>query len=284
VSVNASALDLTPMLAPERAALLELLRGLSAEDWLRPTECPAWNVKEIALHILGDDFSLLSRQRDASTDSLTLFAAEHPGLRFRELLDGFNEQWVNASAFFSTELVIDLLRLVGEWSEALYCGVGLDTVSHEPVTFFASNVPSPYWQVVAREYVERFVHQSQIRRAIGAPELEGELVTAAARVVVHALAAWLRDDAPAVGSTISIDIGAAGMWTWRREHDHWSVVDGAAATPAVCIRVPPERTVAVLSRGVTPDEFAEAITLTGDESIARDALDVITPLVGRPDA
>jgi hypothetical protein len=76
------------MLAPERGALLDLLCGLTPEDWRRPTECPAWDVKGLALHILGDDLSLLSRQRDASTDSLTLFAADHPGFDFRALWTG----------------------------------------------------------------------------------------------------------------------------------------------------------------------------------------------------
>src|SRR5262245_18576069 len=126
-------LDVTPALRPERAALLALLDGLSAGDWERPTECPAWNVKGIALHVLGDDLSRLTRQRDASTDSLTLFAEDHPGLTFRALLDGFNEEWVRAARFFSAELVIELLRIVGEWSDTFYCAVGLETVSREPV-------------------------------------------------------------------------------------------------------------------------------------------------------
>ena len=79
----------------------------------------------------------MTRQRDASTDSLTLFAADHPGLSFRSLLDGFNEQWVTASHFLSTELVIEMLGLVGDWSEAFYCDVGLDTTAREPVGLFA---------------------------------------------------------------------------------------------------------------------------------------------------
>ena len=36
----------------------------------------------------------------------------------------------------------------------------------EPVGFFATGAPSPYWQVIAREYVERITHQSQIRHAV----------------------------------------------------------------------------------------------------------------------
>jgi uncharacterized protein (TIGR03083 family) len=272
------------MLGPERAVLLELLRGLSASDWEQPTECPEWTVKGVALHILGDDLSLLSRQRDATTEnSLTLFAKDHPGLSFREVLDGFNELWVTASSFLSTELVIEMLRIVGEWSEAFYSSVGLDTMSREPVGFFAADGLSPYWQVIAREYVERFVHQSQIRRAIGSPELEGEIVAAAGRVVVHALAAWLRNYEPAVGSTIAIDFGAAGPWAWRREADHWSVLDGVPAAPTARITVAPERTVALLSRGVTYDEARDSITIGGDEAVARGALDVVAPLLGRPD-
>src|SRR4051812_34784821 len=56
--------DVLGLYPGEREELLNLLRGLDADEWEAPTECPAWSVKGIALHILGDDFSLLSRQRD----------------------------------------------------------------------------------------------------------------------------------------------------------------------------------------------------------------------------
>jgi hypothetical protein len=192
------------------------------------------------------------------------------------------DQWVVATRFFSTELVVELLRLVGEWSDAFYRQVGLDTISREPVGFFGADAPSPYWQVIAREYVERFVHQSQIRRAIGAPELDGEVVAGAARVVVHALAAWLRNYDAAVGSTIGIDFGTAGSWTWQRESDHWSVVDGPHPAPTAQVTVARERTVAMLSRGVSSDEALAGITITGDDTVARGALDLIAPILGVP--
>jgi hypothetical protein len=50
------------VLEPERSALIELLIGVGPEDWARPTECPAYSVKGVAAHLLGDDLSLLSRQ------------------------------------------------------------------------------------------------------------------------------------------------------------------------------------------------------------------------------
>jgi hypothetical protein len=65
VQIEAGSISLvTEALFPERAALVTLLQDLSAEDWAKPTECPAYSVQGIATHILGDDLSLLSRQRD----------------------------------------------------------------------------------------------------------------------------------------------------------------------------------------------------------------------------
>jgi hypothetical protein len=70
----AGQLDMTSLLFGERAALLDLLGGLDPSGWQAPTECPAWSVKGIALHLLGDDLSLLSRQRDDATNSLAIFS------------------------------------------------------------------------------------------------------------------------------------------------------------------------------------------------------------------
>jgi uncharacterized protein (TIGR03083 family) len=272
-------IDATPALAPERAALLQLLRGLSTEDWERPTECPAWNVQQLALHILGDDLSLLARQRDATLkQGLVLYGESHPGLTFMQLLDGFNEQWVTASKFFSRELLLALLEVVGEWSDDFYANVGLDTISREPVGFFAQIEPSPYWQIIAREYAERVIHQSQIRRAVGASELGGEIVAWMGRVVVHALALWLADYQASDGATIGMDFGTAGSWTWRRGADGWSVIEGIDA-PDARVGVAPDHVVRLLTRGVSADGANSVLEVSGDEQLARGALALVAPLV-----
>jgi uncharacterized protein (TIGR03083 family) len=274
-------LDVTPALAPERATFLELLRSLSAEDWERPTECPEWTVKGLVLHVLGDDLSLLSRQRDAALDGLTLYAIDHPGVTFRALLDGFNEQWVTAASFLSVELVLELLRLVGEWSDTFYRAVGLETIARESVGLFANPEPSPYWQVVAREYDERFIHQSQVRRAVNAPELDGEIFTWAARVTAHLFAAWLVEyDAPA-GAAIGFDVEGAGRWTVRYVDGRWAVDEGSGDLDALVV-VPRAMAVPALSRGVSLDELWDGLVITGDPSLARGALAVFLPLLVRP--
>jgi uncharacterized protein (TIGR03083 family) len=153
---------------PERDTFLDLLARLSEDDWAQPTECPAYPVKGIATHILGDDLSLLSRQRDGAVDGLRYMSDELPGADFRTMLDAFNDQWVARARFFSPVLLIDLLRLTGEWTAAYYECVDPDLPGESVGLFGASqDSSSPLWHAIARECLERWTHHSQIRRALG---------------------------------------------------------------------------------------------------------------------
>lgn len=188
------ATNLDPVLdayGPERRQLLELLRGLDADDWDRATECPTYSIKGIASHILGDDLSLLSRQRDGATQGLILMAEDMPGADFRGLLDGFNDQWVHSARFFSPSMLIELLAVSGEWTETYYRSVDAEAPG-EPVPLFNPSFDggSPFWQAIAREYLERWAHHSQIRRALGLGSLaEPALFEVGLQIVATATAA-----------------------------------------------------------------------------------------------
>lgn len=174
---------------PERDALLELLRGLSAEDWSLPTECPAYSIKGVATHVLGDDLSLISRQRDGATQGLVYVSDEMPGADFRTLLDAFNDTWVAAARFMSPALLVELLRLTGEWSASYYESVDPEAPG-EPVGLFGASLDgtSPFWQAIAREYLERYVHHSQIRRALALGSLADPQFLSTGIAVVAAMA------------------------------------------------------------------------------------------------
>ncbi len=237
-------IDVIPFLAPERHELLALLRGLSDADWAAKTECPAWDVKGLALHIVGDDLSLLSRQRDTATNGVLLYAEEHPGLAFRDLLNGFNEQWVRGAEFFSASLVLEFLELTGTWSAEFYSSVDLTAQSNEPVGFFGAGEPSPWWQVTAREYVERWIHQHQLRRALLRDRLAEELSSPAKDAVVRGFGARI----PVLGR---FDVGPRS----------WEFRDG----PTVSLE--PSKSHDVLSRGLTLDETVAS--LEGDPDLVR---------------
>jgi uncharacterized protein (TIGR03083 family) len=85
-------IDVRPLFAEQQAALLALLRQLSAGQWDQPTVCPGWTVKDIAAHVLGDHIGVLSRHRDG-------YPAQHPrdGEAFPVFLDRINAEWVTAA-------------------------------------------------------------------------------------------------------------------------------------------------------------------------------------------
>jgi uncharacterized protein (TIGR03083 family) len=157
---------------PERSTLTGLLGGLGPDEWGQSTECPAYSVKGVATHILGDDLSLLSRQRDQAENGLSLLLPELPGSDVRTLLDTFNDRWVAAANFLSPNLLVELLGLTGEWTAEYYESIDPLT-DGESVGLFGArqNESSPFWQAIAREYLERWIHHSQIRRALGLSSL-----------------------------------------------------------------------------------------------------------------
>jgi uncharacterized protein (TIGR03083 family) len=235
---------------PERSVLLDLLSGLSSEDWGKSTECPAYSVKGIATHILGDDLSLLSRQRDRAENGLSLLRSELPGADFRTLLDTFNDRWVATAGFVSIELLTELLRLSGEWTVAYYESVDPEA-SGESVNFFGARrgEASPLWQAIAREYVERWVHHSQIRRALGLSSLDGE----------QFLAAGLQVIGTAVQMEPLIPTGADGDWALGE------IVLGPGAQAA-----------AILTRAFTTRELQQL--LRGPSAL----IERLSPALGRP--
>src|SRR5215216_4883209 len=116
--VDADVVIVTHLFAPERASLIELLSVLTAGQWQAPTVCPGWSVKDVALHLLGDDIDLLSRRRDGAAPDDT---PSRPA-GFQELvmsLDRLNQAWVEATRRISTRLLCELLAVTGGGDRAL---------------------------------------------------------------------------------------------------------------------------------------------------------------------
>lgn len=214
------------VLRPERRGLLDLLSELDVVQWGAATECPEFTVKGIATHLLGDDLSLLSRQRDGALSGLVGIASDHPGADIRELLAVFNERWVTAAGFFSVELLLELLALSGEWTATYYEHVD-PAAPGEHVGFFrGTEASSPYWQSIAREYYERWIHHSQIRRALGRPSLAGRpLLDVGVEIAatVTGLAAEVPADPDGHWFLGAVDLGsaqqAADVLTWAHTAD-----------------------------------------------------------------
>jgi uncharacterized protein (TIGR03083 family) len=249
--LNASSIGgILEVYRPERSTLTTLLEGLSPDEWRRPTECPEYTLKGVAAHILGDDLSLLSRQRDQAEDGLSFLTQELPGSDFRTLLDTFNDRWVSAARFLSPDLLVRLLDLTGAWTADYYESVD-PLADGESVGLFGARQDegSPFWQAIAREYLERWIHHSQIRRALGLPSLSDHRFLEPGIEVVGAIA--------------------------RLEPNIPTTPEGAWSIGPIALGSA-EQTAAILTRAYRPDEVCELAS--GPSEI----LQLFAAAIGRP--
>lgn len=274
--------DLRSLLPAERDAFVDLLGSLDEHEWAAPTECPEWTVKGVALHVLGDDLSLLARQRDAMAPGPLLYAEGHPGVTFRGLLDGFNEQWVHAAQFLSPALIVELLRITGGWTASFYDAVDPEKRG-EPVGFFAATGPSPYWQISAREYIERWVHHHQVRRAIGRTDLGPEFLAPALEAIAFGLAAHLPDLNAAPGAALALVVPDVGAWVLGRaaHGPTWTVCHADPEQADATVRVKAALATPVFSRAFDRTAAASSLTLAGDPGLAERARDAVAAMAAR---
>ena len=198
----------------ERAQLLHLLTGLRPDQWALPTVCPGWSVKDIALHLLGDDLGRLSRGRDQFLSPVQPEADE----TIVEFVNRLNELWVTATRRLGPRVLCDLLRVTGEWMLEYFGTLDLNALGG-PVSWSGPE-PAPVWLDVAREYTERWHHHQQIRDALGAPGLfETRLFAPVLATFVRALPHTFRNVDAADGSTVHLRITgqAGGEWSISRK-------------------------------------------------------------------
>jgi uncharacterized protein (TIGR03083 family) len=77
-------------LIEEWASLEQLLAGLPAEDWTRPTRLPGWRVTDVVAHLVGTESSLAGDP--TPEDGTDVTALPH----VRNGIAAFNEKWVHA--------------------------------------------------------------------------------------------------------------------------------------------------------------------------------------------
>jgi uncharacterized protein (TIGR03083 family) len=208
----------------ERARLVELLRDLSPDHWHAPTSCPGWSVKDIVAHVIGDDLNNLSGGRDGFRD------ARFEWERWDELvayINKCNEMWVEAMRRLSPEVLLDLLSFSGERARLYY--QSLDLWAPGPNVAWAGAGEHPMWLHLAREYTERWLHQAQVREALGAPMLhERRLLHPVLDTFARALpVAYASIEAPAgAGVAVVVTGDAGGRWVVRRGPQEWRL-DGS---------------------------------------------------------
>jgi uncharacterized protein (TIGR03083 family) len=255
----------------ERAQLLDLLTDLSDEQWARPTACPQWSVKDLALHLLADDLGLLSRMRDRFSPT-----SPRQDESLVDFINRLNELWVVAARRLSPRVLCDLLRVTGDWTLAYLTSRDLSALG-EPVSW-AGPDPAPVWLDVAREYTERWHHQQHIRDALGASGLtDRRFFAPVLATFVHALPYTFRDiDAPQ-GTAVHLHLAgeAGGDWSVVREANKWSLCVGAPARSDARVMVDQAVAWRLFTKGLLPADAAQQAEIEGDPRLGRQVLETV---------
>jgi uncharacterized protein (TIGR03083 family) len=256
--------------------LLTLLRGLSAEEWTRPTQCGSWTVREVAVHLLGGDMGVLSHRRDGYSPSHFEVAS------WNELIQSINEQndlWVVGTRRLSPKLITQLLMFTGPQVIDMFrsldpfaIGVPVDWVGPDP---------APIWLDLAREYTERWHHQQHIRQAVEKPGmLEPEYLSPVLESFVLALPRTFSGIAAKFGGTIQINFtGLAGsQWVLERRSSNWQLWRGQAEVPLAKVTIPDQLAWQIFTKSLRPTKAQVQAWIRGDLTLGEKVLEMVSIL------
>lgn len=256
---------------PMLERLLQLLRSLSEQEWGSATPCAGWSVKDLTLHLLGDEIGQLSRGRDKDFSSLL-----PPGADLVERINKHNELWVEATRRMSPRLICDLLDVTGH--QVVDHFKSLDLMAMNGAVSWAGPEPAPVWLDVAREYTERWHHQQHIRESVGQPGLmEVEFLAPVLDTFVRALPHTFRAVSAPVGTAIQlIVIGDSGQsWRLLRDEARWTLFRGVPVAPAATITLDEQTAWKLFTKGIAKDKAKEAAHIQGDEALAAPLFDAV---------
>ncbi len=149
----------------------ELCSGLEAGDWNRETDCPGWTVKDQLSHIIGTESMLAGKP-----------PPEHkvePRPYVKNRIGEFNEMHVDYRRSSAPEDVLEEFRSIT--AERLSQLRSMSEVDFQRQTMTPVG-PDTYLEFMRIRAFDCWVHEQDIRRAVGRP---GNLSGAAARHAVH---------------------------------------------------------------------------------------------------
>lgn len=263
---------LVHLFPPLHRELMSVLRLLGPGDWTHPTVCALWSVKDIVAHLLDGCLRRLSFGRDRLDATPDRPIASHADLV--GYLNQLNAIWVTAARRLSPPVLLDLMDLAEPQMYRFF--ESLDP--HAPAMFgvaWAGEATSPNWFDTAREYTERWLHQQQIREAVGAPALVGrQWLQPALDVFVRALPFTYREVPADPGKSLELEIRgeSGGTWTLERGETEWSLRAGPDPKAAARISLDQDTAWRLFSKGLSADQAARAIRIEGNMTLGRPVL------------
>lgn len=254
---------------------MELLVALTPEDWQKQTVAKQWKVKDVVAHLLDGNIRILSMLRDSNT-------GEKPNIQsYQDLVDYLNilnADWVKAMKRVSSEVLILLHQTTGK----LYCDYYASLNPFDTASFsvaWAGESESKNWMHIGREYTEKFLHQQQIREAVGKPGImTREFFSPFIDIFMLALPHTYRDTFAENGTiiklTVTSDIG--GSWFLIRENNNWILGKENNRATTAEISIDPNDAWVLFSKSIRPERIRHKINITGNEKLGEIALTMVS--------
>lgn len=265
--------DTRHLFRPVASELAPLLRGLSPEDWVRPTSAGAWLVRDVAAHIV--DFSM--RRLSFHRDRLPPPPPSRPINSERDFVDfinGINADWVGACRRLSPRLLTDLVEKSTIELATFFEGLPLDAPALFGVSW-AGEMTSEGWFDVGREFTELWHHQEQIRQAVGAPSLpDPRFMRAVIEIAVRGLPHAYREVQGADEASVAIEASgpAGGEWTLLRSANTWQIFSGTSPDPMTRVGMTDEHLWRLLFNALKGDRARAGVTIDGGQTLAEPLL------------
>jgi uncharacterized protein (TIGR03083 family) len=262
----------TDLLEETWRATIAVGHELSPQEWDRPTDCPGWSVKDHFAHIIGTE-RMLQDLPPAEVD---------PGARpyVRNPIGEFNEREVESRRGLSgAEVLAELEELVS---------LRLETLRSGDEAYFAQERMTPTGPGTMLDFLsirilDCFVHEQDIRRAVGRP---GQLGSGPA---AHTIDRLIRTLPIVVGKRAAAPEGSACLITVsgptsrsipiRVEGGRARIVDTTPDDPMVTVELDTE-TFLVLAVGRQPASArADHIKLGGDTALGQAIVDNLNMMI-----
>jgi uncharacterized protein (TIGR03083 family) len=250
--------------APMRAELLRILHGLSDADWHLPTVCPGWSVRDVALHILGDDVGLLSNLRD------------HDGqygafTEFDDLVTFINQRnavWIDANRLMSRRILLHLLADLGAAWQTHAAAVD-PAMPFGPIGW-TGNAHDPMGLHLARELTEYWMHHQHIADAVGVTSLKDRhFLHPVLSTFVYCLPRTYAEVSAPLDTVVKVVITgeAADEWHLVREAEGWQLYAQTDLLPAATITLSDDTAWRLFTKGLDPAVIPSRLHVTGDAAL-----------------
>ncbi len=269
-------LNTLPLIPRLDALLIDVLQSLSPEEWHAQTVAKLWTVKDVAAHLLDTTLRGLSISRDGFFGE----KAEniHSYADLVAFLNKLNMSWTDTAKRISPQLLITLLQ---ENCKEYYAHLQtLDPFANAIFSVaWAGQETSPNWFHIAREYTENFLHQQQIRDAVGKQALfTKELFLPFIDTFMYALPYTYRTVYAAKGTTVKVVVTGeiGGEWIICKQEQGWEAVPSIAEEATATLSIAPDIAWKLFSKSMQPSEALPLVELAGDKTLAATALQMVS--------